>query len=605
MSAAPAAGEAVLAAVVRVIGEDPCPFRFAAGEQRLRELGSRPGGIGPAGASGAVQGAFITVHPADDAQFRRLAAALDRATAGLPGPTVPAGRPYRPGSRVHYRYGAVAAGAFGAGDRPAGGRTGEGPGALRRDRPGAGAARPARRPGGALLAGRYAITAVVRQGADGGVFHGQDSANGAEVVVKQARAPLGTARAGADARDLLRHEAALLTRLDGQGLAPQPIELIERNDSVLLVQERIAGRPLGGWVGARVRRGGHIGGHVGVDWADAGPLTHALVDLVERVHAHGLVLPDLSPGTVLVRPDGTLRLVGLGRAAQAGHPARTPGTPGYRAPEHGPGRLALAGARAATPAADHYALGGLLFLLATGHDPLLAEDLPRARPVPERLGRWLALAARTGTTAHRLAPAVLGLRAEQPERRWALRQVRAHLAGGADAGGAEPGGAEPGGPAVGGTYVGGTEPGGADEGGPEPGGPAAGSAGPAGVTPVVTPLLHGLPRQPGGMPTAHRGPTRRPEDAPGNAPPSRRRPGCPRLRRDPLPPPAVRRLQGTDLVGSARGVRAQASQGEGASPPRWGHLPAEGWEPITTDGHSASCAPGRIRRTDPNGVSAS
>ncbi|MFF1789204.1 lanthionine synthetase LanC family protein [Kitasatospora sp. NPDC058243] len=439
VSAASAAGEAVLAAVVRALADDPCPFKFAAGEQRLRELNSRNSDRGSAGK-------FITVYPADDAQFRRLAAGLDRATAGLPGPVVLSDRPYRPGSLVHYRYGAFAARAELGHDGeyrsvlhgPDGERAEDVRGASYRapswasDPLETGAARPeVKRGTGVLLAERYAITAAVRHSTKGGVFLGREAASGAEVVVKQARAHIEIDRAGTDARDALRHEAALLTRLDGQGLAPRPIELIERDDSVFLVQERIAGQPLGAWVAARLRRDGSPD----VDWADAGPVAHALLDLVERVHAQGLVLRDLSPGNVMVRPDGRLRLVDLELAAETGRPAGSAGTPGYRAPEQGPGRLGLVhdGTCVADPAVDLYALGGLLFLLATGHDPLLPDDLPRARPVTERLGRWLALAARTGTTARRLAPAVLGLRAEQPGQRWSLAQVRAELAGEATA----------------------------------------------------------------------------------------------------------------------------------------------------------------------------
>ncbi|GAA1397991.1 hypothetical protein GCM10009639_36000 [Kitasatospora putterlickiae] len=326
------------------------------------------------------------------------------------------------------------------------GADGEGPGY----RPGAGRPTPRRRgSGGVLLGGRYVVTGAIRQGAEGGVFLGRDTDGGAEVVVKQARAHIEVDRAGTDARAALRHEAALLARLEGLRLAPRPVELVEQDDSLFLVQERIAGQPLGGWVTARLRRYGSPD----VDWAEAGPMAHALLDLVERVHEQGLVLRGLCPGNVLVRPDGSLRLVDLESATEAGSRAGSAGAPGYRAPEQGPGRLALVtgdgatapgtrsggpfaglaagrrgdGARTAEPEADLYALGGLLFLLATGHDPLLPEDLPHARPVADRLGRWLALAARCGTTARRLAPAVLGLRAEHPHHRWTTTRVRESL----------------------------------------------------------------------------------------------------------------------------------------------------------------------------------
>ncbi|MFB8237295.1 class IV lanthionine synthetase LanL [Kitasatospora purpeofusca] len=500
VSAASTVGGAVLAAVTEVLAEDPCAFRFATGPAQLHDLNSRHSEQGSAGK-------FITVYPVGEPQFRRLAAALHRATDGLPGPAVLSDRPYRPGSLVHYRYGAIAAraelgndggyrsmlrgpdgervedvrgasyrippwardplaadgqrafdgpraspGPAPLGPTPPG--TPGAPGAAASPgpgyRPGVGRPAPRRRgSGGVLLAGRYVVTGAIRHGAKGGVFLGRDTDGGAEVVVKQARAHIEMDPAGTDARAALRHEAALLARLEGLGLAPRPVELVEQDDSLFLVQERIAGQPLGSWVAARLRRDGSPD----VDWAEAGPMAHILLDLVERVHEQGLVLRDLSPGHVLVQPDGSLRLVDLELAAEAGSPALSSGVPGYRAPEQGPGRLALVsaagapvaarrgggfagltagrggdGTRTAEPEADLYALGGLFFLLATGHDPLLPEDLPHARPVTDRLGRWLALAARCGTTARRLAPAVLGLRAEDPRRRWHPALVRESLA---------------------------------------------------------------------------------------------------------------------------------------------------------------------------------
>ncbi|MGW3072248.1 hypothetical protein [Kitasatospora sp. NPDC001132] len=64
------------------------------------------------------------------------------------------------------------------------------------------------------------------------------------------------ALAGTDAREALRDEAALLDRSAGRGPAPRPLELIEEEDSVFLVQERITGQPLGSWVAARLRHDG-------------------------------------------------------------------------------------------------------------------------------------------------------------------------------------------------------------------------------------------------------------------------------------------------------------------------------------------------------------
>ncbi|AUG76958.1 hypothetical protein CFP65_2101 [Kitasatospora sp. MMS16-BH015] len=442
VSAAAEVAEQVLAAVAGVLADDPCTFKFAADRERLHEVNSRNSERGSAGK-------YITAYPADEAQFGRLAERLHRATEDLPGPGVLSDRPYAPGSRVSYRYGVFTGraelgndGAYRsmltgpdgqraedlrtAGYRcppwlvdPVEGRGSTAGTAAAQDAAAGGAGKP--RGGGVLLGGRYALTAAVRHSTKGGIFLGKAVDSGAEVVVKQARAHIEVDRSGREARTALRHEAMLLTRLDGQRLTPRPIELIEQDDNLFLIQERIPGLPLASWVAGRLRRDGTPD----VAWAEAGPIALALTEQLQRVHAQGLVLRDLSPTNVMVQPDGELRFVDLELAATAGSTAGTAGTPGYRAPEQGPGDTTAV----ADHSADLYALGGLFFLLATGHDPLLPEDTPLPRPAGDRIGRWLELAARNGDTARRLAPVILALRAEDPGRRWSLARVKEALTG--------------------------------------------------------------------------------------------------------------------------------------------------------------------------------
>ncbi|WP_371481894.1 hypothetical protein [Kitasatospora sp. NBC_00315] len=303
-----------------------------------------------------------------------------------------------------------------------------------------GAPRPAGRHGGGLVGGRYALTTALRQDPGGGLYLARDTVGGGEVVVRQARVRREAGRAGLAARGALRREAALLAHLDGHRVAPRPLHLVEQEDALFLVRERVAGRSLGEWVAGR--RGED--GRVGVPWAEARPLALALVDLIDRARAQGLVLLDLSPDHLVVRPDGGVRLTALELTAEAGAPADPfapipvrPGVPGYRPPARIPrptGPRPLHGcAEGLRHGADLYALGGLFFLLATGHDPLLGEGLPHAPPLLDRLGRWLALAARGGGTAAELGRLALDLRELSPDRRRSLAGIRAALTAGAPA----------------------------------------------------------------------------------------------------------------------------------------------------------------------------
>ncbi|MFH8789402.1 class IV lanthionine synthetase LanL [Streptomyces roseoverticillatus] len=436
-AASPAAAE-VLRRVAGVARGARCAFKFAAGPEQLTSVNSRDCDRGSAGK-------FITLYPAADDGFPALAEALHAATAGLPGPAVLSDRPYRPGSRVHYRYGAftgrpelspdglyrtmlTAPGgqrvedvrgpcfspppwavdplgperAAGAGQAGRGAGSGQATGSGRGAGPGP----------SALLAGRYALTGALRRSARGGVYTGTDTATGAEVVVKQALAHIEVDGSGREACTALRHEADMLARLGPPRLSPQPRELVERDGQVFLVREKVPGTTLSQWVTGHAS----AGAGPGVPWPVAAPLAEALLELVGAVHGLGLVVGDLAPGNVIVRPGGGLRLIDLELAAGPGEAVGRAGTPGYRAPGAG---------TAADPRDDLFALGGLLFLLATGQNPPPPDG---AGGVPQE---WLRLAAREGETARRLTPLINGLRKRAPEDRMPLPRAGALLRAGA------------------------------------------------------------------------------------------------------------------------------------------------------------------------------
>ncbi|MEV7021969.1 hypothetical protein [Kitasatospora sp. NPDC093558] len=419
VSAEPGAATAVLAACLPVLREHRVAFKCAEDLAVLLHLVS-------ARYEASGTGKFLTVYPADAGQCATLGDLLAEATAGLAGPPVLSDALWRDGSPVYHRYGA-----FTTADR----LTEDGalvPVLLRpdgtaepdvRDRfapPGWAPALPGRAVAAAagrapLIADRYRVRAVLRRSARGGVFLGHDTETGHEVVIKHVRAHIGATPDGADARDVLRHEAAALGALAGTGVVPAVLALVETGTSAFLVQERLAGVTLADCVDTTWRPGESVGPRVR-------QVAGSLAEAVAAVHAAGWVLCDLSPGNVIVGPDGRCRLIDLELAARPGDRVVRDHTAGYAAPEQ---YLAPLFGTAPGPAADAHALGGLWFLLAAGRDPLVP---PGSRSTADLLGAELAASDDRYGFAAAVAPLVRDLLSEDPARRPTARAAAARLA---------------------------------------------------------------------------------------------------------------------------------------------------------------------------------
>lgn len=435
VSATPLAAPLVLARAAEILVRHGCRFKFAGTLGRAGDLVShrydRGGG-----------GKFLTAYPEmGDARLRELAAELHGATRGLPGPAILSDRPCFPGSLVHYRYG-VFSGVPVLGDDGIRAAMLVAPdGRLVPDRRRAWFAPPRWAPrdpfahGGSaavgeraapaevLLDGRFLVQGVIRHAFGGGVFRGVDEFTGAPVIIKQARPHTAATLTGRDARDLRRHEAAMLEAFAGSGFTPAPVALFEQQGDLFLVQEAIDGVTLRQWVLDRLESGED--GRWGVPAVDALRRARSLACLMRLVHDEGWVLRDFNPNNLMVTEDGEVILIDLEMPARPGEPALRIHTPGYAAAEQ---VNALRYGPAPGPAADLYSLGATYFHLVTGVDPLLAADDPGIRGNAGRLAAWLSRLAPGNEAARLLAPLIVALLDDDPARRPGLDEVLDRLA---------------------------------------------------------------------------------------------------------------------------------------------------------------------------------
>ncbi|MFA1549823.1 class IV lanthionine synthetase LanL [Actinomadura chokoriensis] len=429
VAATPAAAPEMLARCLEVLLAARSAFKFAATTDFVAALNARNT---PRGQSGK----FITIYPESDTEAVRLAEALHRATAGLPGPRVLSDRPYAPGSVVHYRYGAftedrrINNDGFYAwmildpdGNPVEDRRVG-------RYAPPSWATSPfpdnglrvTRRTGGSgnkiLINGCFAVRDAIRHTNKGGVYRAVDTRTGEPVILKEARPHVAADSSGRDTRDRLRAEARALERIQDRGLAPRPVELFTESGHLFLAQEMIPGTPLRDWAADSIRERGW-GAHL----APALGMARRLADLVIGAHAAGLVLRDFNPNNVMVRPDGSPVLIDLELAVVAGDPEEAPlraGTPAFGAPEQ------LAGARPHA-SADYFSLGATLCYLITGAPPYFLDERPRPRPLAERLTEWLAARTHDLDLPESLRTLLVELMAEEPERRCGPARARTVL----------------------------------------------------------------------------------------------------------------------------------------------------------------------------------
>ncbi|GAA2296972.1 hypothetical protein GCM10010149_51820 [Nonomuraea roseoviolacea subsp. roseoviolacea] len=424
--------------VLPILAAADCAFKVARSTHTLMELNT---GDLDAGAVGKA----ITVYPAQEAVVE-IGHALASALAGMAAPRIVSDRRVRADAPVYYRYAPFAPqyrvddngdyelvvvgpdgerlpGAAGpeyscppwATDpfRPddpapapvssdAGRSTASGPS------PSSGSADAT---GRKTIGGRYLVTSGVMRGPRGNVYRAVDKA-GRPVIVKEARAYVGENTQGWDLRMYLRNELRVLRALDGVPGVPEPIDHFRHGDDEFLVMTDAGSRDLNRFVAENGTFNGGAGER------DLGALASRLLEVLDAVHARGVVVRDLSPKNVVLGEDGRCTLIDFGNSRYDG--LQLPGwSRGYSVPDQHTDRES-------EPADDYFSLGATLFFAAAGMNPVMIDPDP-VRNLERTLMCLARMSPDVAGGVRELLPSLLSL--DPVERVEAAASLRSGLTG--------------------------------------------------------------------------------------------------------------------------------------------------------------------------------
>lgn len=234
---------------------------------------------------------------------------------------------------------------------------------------------PAARPEPDLLAGRYALERLLGEGGMSRVFLARDRELDRAVAVKLLLR--GTGDPDPDDLARLRDEARAAAAIDHPGVVTVH-DVGESPAGLYVVMAYLPGETLA----QRIDRAGPLPPDEVVR------IGCAVCDALGAAHRAGVVHRDVSPGNIVLGPDGGVTVTDFGIARIGSGAGRTQtghvlGTPSYLAPEQGRSTGELDGR------VDLYALGCCLFAALTGRPPFTDPDafavvLAHLRDAPPR-----------------------------------------------------------------------------------------------------------------------------------------------------------------------------------------------------------------------------
>lgn len=209
-----------------------------------------------------------------------------------------------------------------------------------------------------VIANRYEVVSHIGQGGMADVFLAVDTILNRQVAIKILRADLST-----DTVSILRFEreaqaAAALAH-------PNIVEIYDVGDYKghhYIVMEFVSGKTLKQVIRSR----GPLVNEEAID------IMKQLCSAVSEAHARGIIHRDIKPQNVIVKADGSVKILDFGIATAKGSMQLTQannvmGSVHYLAPE-------LARGEPATPQSDIYALGIVLYEMLSGDVPFKADQ---------------------------------------------------------------------------------------------------------------------------------------------------------------------------------------------------------------------------------------
>ena len=222
---------------------------------------------------------------------------------------------------------------------------------------------------GSIIDGKYKILNKIGQGGMSVVYLAMNERANKQWAIKEVR------KDGVKDYDVVRQgliaETDILKRLNHPHL-PSIIDVIDRDDTFLIVMDYIEGKSLDHWL----KKDGAQPQEKVVEWAKQ------ICDVLGYLHSRKppIIYRDLKPANVMLKPDGQIMIIDFGTAREFKETSIEDtsclGTQGYAAPEQ------YGGHGQPDARTDIYTLGATMYHLLTGHNP----SLPPYEMYPIR--RW-------------------------------------------------------------------------------------------------------------------------------------------------------------------------------------------------------------------------